>query len=298
MISEHTKIAALKKLPLFQGKAVKVTPFEAGFSASVFYVEVTQSNQAVSRTVAKYIADIDTSNNQLKNTEAFVQQLAANEGLAPNILFTNEQWIISQYIEGEMLSDVDAPIFSKITMLAELTGRLQRISLPKGSPVAKLDVKAATLALTTEARHLVDLTEVENYLDTFEVRSKKLVLCHGDMNFNNIICGDNPYLIDFTTACLAPIEYEIGMLLAINLIDSTHSSKIIGVYNEVFKNNELIDVEMVTRYSVLATLINACWYLLQYHECKDANLLNCCLAQFQYLDVVTGIPFSLTNKMR
>ena len=140
------------------------------------------------------------------------------------------------------------------------------------------------------------------------------VFCHGDANFSNVIKKENSkkntdnsryQLIDFECACIAPIEYELAMLMAVNEIQSSKTEQIIALYCQLSSrphssntlqqsrltnkenktinaaensmeivdnlavstvNSGYINKRLVTRYRYLGFIINGLWYLAQFYQ--------------------------------
>ena len=82
---------------------------------------------------------------------------------------------------------------------------------------------------------------------------------------------EKSYLIDFESICMAPREYELGMLLAINLINLNNVADIIQYYNDCHFIDANIDVDLVMRYRDISLFINGLWYLGKNVE-TDGNL--------------------------
>jgi len=128
------------------------------------------------------------------------------------------------------------------------------------------------------------------------VQHTRQVFCHGDANYSNVIALKNETknpeslykIIDFECACIAPIEYDLAMLMAVNSIDSSQVemitscyqqaltrlnqqqklTKIIDKLTEITQENSNVSPLLVMCYFDFSLLINSLWYLSQYQGRK------------------------------
>lgn len=128
------------------------------------------------------------------------------------------------------------------------------------------------------------------------VQHTRQVFCHGDANYSNVIALTNETknseslykIIDFECACIAPIEYDLAMLMAVNSIDSRKVEMITSLYQQALTRlnqqqnltkivenltektheNSNISPLLVTCYLDFSLLINGLWYFSQYQERK------------------------------
>ncbi|WP_191321759.1 phosphotransferase [Colwellia sp. C1TZA3] len=128
------------------------------------------------------------------------------------------------------------------------------------------------------------------------VQHTKQVFCHGDANFSNVMAlkndtknTENLYkIIDFECACIAPVAYDLAMLMAVNGIDSSKVETITSLYQQALislnqqknstgivdnltvntQGNTATSTILVTCYLDFSLLINSLWYLWQYQGRK------------------------------
>lgn len=116
-----------------------------------------------------------------------------------------------------------------------------------------------------------------------QIADKAFYLCHGDINWHNVIVDQNeqPKLIDFECAVFAPFEYDIAMYIAINDVTQSELTEVLTWYR-VNKpcstkcavslptlNNELIQYYLTSCY-----LLNGLWYLCQAQKLKGSTKRN------------------------
>ena len=211
------------------------------------------------------------------------------------------------------------------------------VELLKSSQISCYQSKKLIEITTTSLQEIKQLTTAAGYIH-------QNVFCHGDANFSNIINVKNtkkeivdadneinrsvntsisankndsalqysaaPYkLIDFECSCIAPAQYDIAMMMAVNGIDISMTEVVTSLYsqhqqlvhqecsqlNSQFKVGEEItknylplemlpidlSIKLVMRYYYLSLLINGAWYLSQYRQQKGAKYK--VLAQQQFL---------------
>lgn len=140
----------------------------------------------------------------------------------------------------------------------------------------------------------------------------KKVLCHGDANFSNVLVTNNGglsknsfhgVLIDFECACLAPAEYDLAMMMAVNRIQANEVQEICQQYllhlawlknqntsstsdetaNKKQINPVSLSIDLVTCYRELSILINFLWYFVEYQARKQLDYKNLAIEQLQLL---------------
>ena len=138
------------------------------------------------------------------------------------------------------------------------------------------------------------------------------VFCHGDANFSNVLLVKNNLsspnthdylLVDFECACIAPIEYDLAMMMAVNGIEANKIEIIYQLYlqgltalnkqgnaHEIVDNSsvELMNVKslsskLVTCYYDLSILITGLWYFVAYQSRQQLKYKNLALKQLQLL---------------
>lgn len=322
-INEQYKplIAELCLLPCFAQQSIKkVFVIDAGLSKPCFKVQLDDT---------EYFAKHVTSG----HTEVSANKLATNYGVAPKLIYGEGDWLITEFISGELLANTSLNEDEKLTATLSLLAQCHRLAYPKNNAntettnieleFSKLSIPilatekviaqllnqllAEKLSLSnkqlspSQHNHLRAISETvqQKLAQTIkEVGQDNEVFCHGDANFSNIIqiknntlAHDDSYqLIDFECACIAPIEYDLAMFMAVNEIQRSKISAVIAVYSQEYKemdqqrkqqnkefetvdnhqesiiNTPFLYYNLVTCYLDLCFLINGLWYLLQYQE--------------------------------
>jgi thiamine kinase-like enzyme len=255
-------IAQLSLLPCFAKQNIKkVFVIDSGLSQPCFRVQ-THDNE--------YFAKQLTSD----STELFANRLASDHGIAPMLIYGDGEWLISEFLSGELLVNCELSEDKKLAVTLSLLTQCHALPLPSNSlnvesdegasfkiprlaiaqtlselfqellsqnpPMSdtKLSLPERNSLMTISASVLQKLTQISN-----EVGLSNGVFCHGDANFSNIIKATNVpdsntvtnanhhyQLIDFGCSSVAPIEYDIAMLMAVNEIEASKTERAIAEY--------------------------------------------------------------------
>ena len=200
------------------------------------------------------------------NTEISVTACAGKSSLSPNIIYHDQHWLISRFIEADNLAlstlHTDEKIDYSIRLMVkchqldikpvELSPKEIINSLLKNPYYSRLQTKVL-LAFTDLIIMPVDET-------------KKGVCCHGDLNFGNVLIdlAQRTWLVDYECACTAPIEYDLAMFIAVNGLASNKISVIIEQYQ--IQSSVIVDPLLLNSYLRFSYFINALWYFNSYHE--------------------------------
>ena len=230
-------------------------------------------------------------------------QLVADEGLSPDLIYGDEFWQVSQFVEGTSLSLCPLSVNEKIEQAIQLMVRChQSIDVNKLTAIPLLDmakiIKPLTLTLSASQKHII--SKVCDMLSSRIVITPS-VLCHGDINFSNIILANKPWLLDFDCAHLADREFDIAMMIAVNNLVSGSISSVIDScvehYQVASNANITIDKEKVTCYLYFSFIINGLWYLEQSRNNRDKSLQYQAFTQFTYFDECNFITENLMDDM-
>ena len=260
----------IKTLPCFAQDYCNVTPIISGESHACFKVTFSKDGTETSYFVKSLAGHQETA-----NAEVAVNLIAAAAGLAPAIVYHSPLWLVCEYIHGESLEKVSVQKPSitsnnKIMIAMNLMSKVHQLKHPSNHPV--LSIKELLLNLVSEikATHLQQsfVNEVIEKIMPLQLTSDNLVLCHGDVNYENIRLSDSfnkdylldkTWLVDFECSCLAEAEYDIAMFIAINALNAEDVETVIKRYQQYTKIS--IDDSKVRTYLACCYLINGLWYL-------------------------------------
>ncbi|NQY86246.1 MAG: phosphotransferase [Colwellia sp.] len=200
------------------------------------------------------------------NIEAPVAIYASKSGLSPSVIYHDQHWLISNFIDANNLASSTINTDDKIEHAIKLMVRCHQltakpIDLAPADIINKLINKRHYCAI--QKAELRQLTEVI-LTPINDVRAG--VCCHGDLNFSNVLINQaqHTWLIDYECACIAPIEYDLAMFIAVNNLASDKVTVIIAQYQDQFSVS--IDPQQLKHYLRFCYFINALWYFNTYQE--------------------------------
>jgi thiamine kinase-like enzyme len=227
-INEQCKplIAQLSLLPCFvQQNIKKVFVIDSGLSQPCFRVQ-TDDNE--------YFAKQLTSD----STELFANRLASDHGIAPTLIYAEGEWLISEFLSGELLANCKLSEDKRLAVTLSLLTQCHALPLPSNSFSVDSDKDASfkipRLAIEQTLTELFQDLLPQNQLmsDTKlslsernslmaistsvlkkvtqtsnEVGQSQDVFCHGDANFSNIIKATN--VPDSNTVTNANHHYQL-----------------------------------------------------------------------------------------
>ena len=243
----------IKKLPCFNHSVV-IERIEAGQSSDCFKVTTSNEQNKVKKYFVKYEVNADFFENELK-----VSKEAALINLSPNVIYSDNNWLVNEFIEGITLDHCLLAKKEKIKIALNLINKCDLLT----ASVPILDVNAIiNNIMSTDVFTVKQYKYVQNILNKLPlIEITERVVCHGDVNFSNVIVDkDNAWLIDFECSCLAEKEFELAMFFAINLLNVNEQFYALNVYEAINKKVK-IDTGKVSSYLLCSTLINGLWYL-------------------------------------
>ena len=245
---------------------------------------------------AKNIADSST-----KEIEQQCCNVAAKAKISPKHYLVENSVLIAEFIEEADLQTKNIPLKNKISIAIKLMCQFHQLSLEL--PV--LNISAVLLNLCAHQfyhnEQLSLLTKIITQLSN-SINVRGSYPCHGDANFANILTTENNdinYLIDFECACLADIEYDIAMFLAINCIPKKYHHDVFNYY-QYYDNTFKVNTLLVKQYLCVAHLINGLWYFNQAVK-KEANktiFQRKAMLHFSFFDQYSIENYALADKMR
>jgi thiamine kinase-like enzyme len=116
-VNLENKLHSLSTLPCFTDITC-VTEISGGLSNPCFKVEADKSYFFAKRTAEPFL-----------NIEIYLTKITANEGLAPALIYHDDQWIISQFISGENLAQSKLTLKDKIAKSIELLVKFHQLAI-------------------------------------------------------------------------------------------------------------------------------------------------------------------------
>lgn len=258
---------ALSALPCFK-RITQVVEIRSGLSQSSYKV-LADGQQYFAKCVDNFYL----------GNEIAITQHAAKHMQTPKVVYQQKHWLISEFIIGDNLAQSSLDIAEKIQRAITLMHQCHQLmrlghTLNAGDhPIDTLNTDDIAINLLNAAKEgtystqqhtqlLSSITAITQFINRQKAQlSRDDVFCHGDINFSNIMVDTHqtPWLIDFECCCIAPIEFDIAMFVAINTLDYQQTPSLIKRY-ESLQAHCHIDRTLVDGYLSYCYLINALWY--------------------------------------
>ncbi|WP_169303034.1 phosphotransferase [Thalassotalea mangrovi] len=249
------RISQLLNLPCFAGQDCQAEPFIGSGNHDCYLVKVATGSQCW---FAKHLGITNGADNSAANKAVYPQL----ESLSPVPFYQDENWLILPFIDGTNILDWDILVSDKIKLAVPLMAKLHE----------RVNAELPELSLQAQFAELLDTVDIpaskteslRRQIDKFLPKThaeQPHVVCHGDLNFANIIIDreEKAWLLDLEYLCRAPREYDIAMFMAINALSPDKwRSTVIDHYQtaaNVDVNQHLIDI-----YLPCCLLLNGLWY--------------------------------------
>ena len=241
----------LSNLPCFT-QVESISKIASGFSQHCF--KVYADNKVY---FAKTLSD---------NTEVLVAECAGKSGLGPSVIYHDQHWLISNFIDTDNLALSTLGADEKIKHAIKLMVQCHQLNVMPAE-LSTADIIESLLKnphySTRQKAALFQLAEL--ILEPLTI-SLNNVCCHGDLNFSNVLMNQaqNTWLVDYECACIAPIEYDLAMFIAVNSLDNNDRTRAIEQYET--QSSVCVDLELLNHYLLFCYFINTLWYFNAYHE--------------------------------
>jgi len=262
--------AEISTLPCFIDGHCEISALIKGESHLCFKVILSKNGVK-----SHYFVKSLTEHQQTSQAEVNSHISAAEHGFAPAVIFYSSLWLVSAFIEGYSLHQFYAnhPKFSlasKVTIAMSLMAKSHQLKASSEHlviNVVELLTGLVNIQLYTQQQKLQLLIIIKK-ITKFLSANKNLVLCHGDLNDENIRLStefetseltEKTWLVDFECSSLAEAEYDIAMYLAINELSESNIDEVIDCYQQYSPLQ--LNHEKVRNYLACCYLINGLWYL-------------------------------------
>ena len=278
-------INSLKSLPCFtEIKAISLlanglsqTSLKVTTTAQVFFAKkLNEETASTEISCALLCARVNSSR---------TSELGRNKKLSPQVIYHDQQWLVTEFINGIALSDSalknDIKISTALTLMAELHQLPTAVAMQS---INQLNTTLSVKRLLTNptpfiAKHSHFLDKVTKALSTtitslIIAAKSPNVLCHGDINFTNILLDEKQksWLIDFECAHIAPVEFDLAMFIAVNNIADCSITGIVNDYEKLvpsYSSNR----ELLNYYILYSFYINGLWYFDKFNELAADKLM-------------------------
>ena len=286
LVSDSDKVlfAEISTLPCFIDGHCEISALIKGESHLCFKV-IFSKNGIEKHYFVKSLAEHQFT----ASAEVSSHLLAAEKGFAPPVIFYSSSWFVSEFIEGYSLQQFCAnhpefslslPFSSKVTIAMALMAKCHQLKTrPEHSVINVVELLDGQVNLQTYTQQQkVILTTIIRKITTFQSFSPPLVLCHGDVNDDNIRLSaefepskltEKIWLVDFECSSLAEAEYDVAMYLAINQLSASNIDEVVYSYHQY--SILQLSHKKVRHYLACCYLINGLWYLGAENKNKKAK---------------------------
>jgi len=297
LVDQQAMIDEIKCLPCFVDHVVEVAGISAGLSQHCFNVSLI--NDLTDKNAHYFVKSL--SDSLIENSQVLSAQLAAKLSISPEVIYHNDDWLVTEYIDGRTLDTIQMAVEEKIDIAVSLLRKLHQLtsitSIPRFCVAAMIEQQINQDCFSETQQTFVNVL-IQKHL-TFPTGTNtgiKTVLCHGDVNFSNIIIDQQqkPWLLDFECAFVGDAEFDIAMFITVNQLST--ESVVDSITSYQTQTDCLLSPVLIEEYIVCCYLLNGLWY--QGHAQASANkaqYLELAFQQYQGFDQLALCETKLTD---
>lgn len=245
-----------------------IVPIVAGLSSQCFQVHADNKNF--------FAKQITTA------TESIVSRHAASLQISPKVIYHDQHWLITQFIDAENLSLCQQTIDEKIIIAIKLMAQCHQITAKPVELIPKSIAHTLINKMHFSSLQQTELLQVANQLISKIEHPINPVCCHGDLNFSNVLISlkKEAYLVDYECACTAAAEYDLAMFIAVNNLAKDKVTTIL----EHYKTHSFVDINLplLNHYLLLCYFINGLWYMDAYNKTDLSKFARLAKQQWQH----------------
>jgi len=267
LLTLDENISKIKQLSCFDivsggDNFCSVEPIATGLSHSCFKVSLINST---TKETSNYFVKSLTGHENTSANEVISAKLAMAQSIAPKVIFSSTQWLVTDFVNGQILTTVDISTQDKISTAialiakfhqAKANNKIHSLSIEQ---IVKSQISSANLTVNKQ----VMLKCLCEQILAFDEGNNK-VLCHGDVNFSNILIDKQrkAWLIDFECSFIGCAEFDLAMFIAVNHLPISSLPLIISHYQQTLATsyNTPLNKQLIHAYLACCYLINGLWY--------------------------------------
>lgn len=219
---------ALERIPGLDGALSPAPrPFEGGLTNLAWRISVNGKPHVLR------LSDASNKNSDAIRNEVLVHRLAHRHGLAPEVVFVDEQAgiLVTELAPGMPLNENDAESPTNLRRIGKLLGRVH--CLPRIGEVLDLQVIAQTYA--RRCPRAEGESEAPDVLECLretlaEIGERVLCVCHNDPVASNFIVGRNLVLIDWEFAALNDPMFDLAVVTAHHNVSDAGKLELLAGY--------------------------------------------------------------------
>lgn len=209
----------------------------------------------------KYFVKSLSQHISTEKNERLAAQAAAVSKISPKVIFNSKDWLVTEYIEGYTLFENQYSIEDKISVAMKLLHEFHQLSPPEQitSLSLKLLIDEQIKANGFSDKQQLFLTHLNQDITNFE-QAAEPVICHGDLNFSNMIIDKQAkaWLVDYECTAIGCAEYDVAMFIAINNLSKSDYSHVVQSYQG--KSEKTLKPALIQSYLACCYLVNGLWY--------------------------------------
>ncbi|RJF58094.1 thiamine kinase [Serratia inhibens] len=198
----------------------------------------------------------------------------AGEGLGPRVLMQNNQWIILEWLSGDVVTDAYFTHLNQHGDLARLVARLHQ--RPLSGYLLNLHRQFARYWQQLDRRRLTPawLRLHQRFLQTRQPSPLKIAPLHMDIHPGNLIAqGEGVRLIDWEYAADGDIALEIAALFRGNAWSAANQQHFLQHYSqESYKDLPLLSAQ-VQRWLPWVDYLMLLWFEVRWQQTGDSEFL-------------------------
>jgi thiamine kinase-like enzyme len=233
-------------LSLGLGKIEEITQFTHALTNHVFLINLENGQQVVFKRLNLKARDLS-----IRKSELLVQRLASGEGISPRVIADCEQYRVSEYITGTVLTD--SATTETVKLLATQLYKIHQLPAEFALSQCLAD---ELVTLNNQLNKSIDQIEFNYFWQLAQKLDKSSpmdTLCHGDLSFNNMIKAKDGSvkILDWEYTVLACPAYDLAFSSAINEFNEQQQKKFIDYYYALNKTNNLDDLQQLQAETIL-----------------------------------------------
>lgn len=198
----------------------------------------------------------------------------AGEGFGPRVLMQNNQWIILEWLSGDVVTDAHFTHLNQHGDLARLVARLHQ--RPLSGYLLNLHRQFARYWQQLDRRRLTPawLRLHQRFLQTRQPSPLKIAPLHMDIHPGNLIAqGEGVRLIDWEYAADGDIALEIAALFRGNAWSAANQQHFLQHYSqESYKDLPLLSAQ-VQRWLPWVDYLMLLWFEVRWQQTGDSEFL-------------------------